>query len=381
MTTAPHVRRIAPEGREIRRRGFAARLLLAQSFVLVSGALSIWLVASAVGPSIFHTHLAEAGVAHSAAETKHVEEAFASALLVSISVALVTATVAALGVTWYLTRRMQRSIRQVADAAAEIAAGRYSSRISDPGIGAEFGLLADSYNTLAERLQAVETVRRQLLADLAHEMRNPLATVDAHLEAVEDGVRPLDADTLSVIRASTRRLRRLAEDVAAVSSAEEGNIALHRRPIPAEELAAHAAAAARERYAARGVALRTRLESDDRVDVDADRMGQVLGNLLDNALRHTPDHGTVTLTCRTTGPWAEYAVEDTGSGIAAEHLPHVFDRFYRVESARDRASGGSGIGLAIAKALVESHGGMITATSPGPGRGATFVIHLPLARG
>ncbi|MCB0906244.1 MAG: HAMP domain-containing protein [Nocardioidaceae bacterium] len=364
----------------MRRRGFAARLLLAQSFVLVSGALSTWIVASAVGPSIFHSHLRQAGVAHTAAETKHVEEAFNSALLVSIGVALIAATLTALGVTWYLTRRMQRSIGRVAEAATEIAAGRYSTRITDPGIGAEFAVLAEGYNTLAERLEAAETVRRRLLADLAHEMRNPLATVEAHLEAVEDGVRPLDAKTFATIRASTQRLRRLAEDVAAVSSAEEGTITLRRRPVRAEQLVTTAAASAHDRYAARGVALDTRLETDSVVDVDVDRIGQVLANLLDNALRHTPDHGRVTLSCTSRGAWVELTVEDTGAGIAPEHLPHVFDRFYRVDSARDRASGGSGIGLAIAKALVENHGGTITATSPGPGRGARFVVRLPAAQ-
>ncbi|HWJ80622.1 MAG TPA: HAMP domain-containing sensor histidine kinase [Nocardioides sp.] len=363
------------------RHGLAARLLLAQSFVLVSGALSTWLVASAIGPSIFHTHLRRAGVVHTDTENAHIEEAFASALLISIGVALLAATVAALGVTWYLTRRMQRSIGQVADAAAQIATGHYGSRVTDPGIGAEFATLADGYNTLAERLEATETMRRRLLADLAHEMRNPLATVDAHLEAVEDGVRPLDAETLAVIRGSTRRLRRLAEDVAAVSSAEEGVLGQNHHRVPAADLARHAAAAAQERYAARGVTLRTRLETDDLVDVDADRTGQVLANLLDNALRHAGDDGTVTLTCRAARPWVEITVEDTGTGIEPEHLPHVFDRFYRVDTARDRGSGGSGIGLAIAKALVESHGGRITAHSAGPGRGAMFVVRLPAAHG
>jgi signal transduction histidine kinase len=113
------------------------------------------------------------------------------------------------------------------------------------------------------------------------------------------------------------------------------------------------------------------------VNVDADRIGQVLGNLIDNALRHTPAGETVTVGCRRTGRWVEYTVTDTGEGIAAEHLPHLFDRFYRVDTARDRNRGGSGIGLAIAKSLVQAHGGGIHATSPGPGHGATFTVRLP----
>jgi two-component system sensor histidine kinase BaeS len=363
------------------RRGprFATRLLLAQSLVLVAGALTIWLVASAVGPSIFHDHLEQAGVAHSEEETQHVEEAFTSALLISISVALVAAVAAALAVSWYFSRRIQRSIGHVAEASAQIAAGRYDTHVDDPGLGAEFATLASTYNRLADRLEVGEATRRQMLADLAHEMRTPLATLDAHLEAVEDGVRQLDADTLTVLRSSTGRLRRLAEDIGAVSHAEEGNLRLDRSLVDAAAVAAGAADAARERYERKGVDLLVDLAPAGRVSVDPDRIGQVLGNLIDNALRHTSAGDTVTVSCHRAGTWVEYAVLDTGEGIAPEHLPHIFDRFYRGDTARDRQHGGSGIGLAIAKAFAEAHGGGIVATSAGPERGSTFTVRLPSA--
>lgn len=358
---------------------FATRLLMAQALVLVAGALTIWLVASAVGPTIFHEHLDEAGVAHSEQETQHVEEAFASALLISVSVALLAAVAAALAVSWYFSRRIQRSIGHVAEASSQIAAGRYATHVDDPGLGAEFATLADTYNRLADRLEATEATRRQMLADLAHEMRTPLATIDAHLEAVEDGVRDLNSDTVTVLRSSTRRLRRLAEDVGAVSHAEEGNLRLDPRPVDAVTVAATAAEAARDRAQGKGVRLDVDLHQAGRVNVDPDRIGQVLGNLIDNALRHTPAGGSVTVCCRPVDHWVEYAVADTGDGIAEVHLPHVFDRFYRVDTARDRQHGGSGIGLAIAKALVEAHGGGISATSAGPGHGSTFTVRLPSA--
>lgn len=357
--------------------GFATRLLLAQGLVLVAGALTTWLVASAVGPSIFHDHLSRAGVAHTESETRHIEEAFAAALLISLGVALLAAVAAALTVSWYFSRRVQRSLGRVTDAAEQIASGRYDARVGVPGLGAEFATLADTYNTLAGRLEATEVTRRRMLADLAHEMRTPLATVEAHLEAVEDGVRELDAETLAVLHDSTRRLRRLAQDVGAVSRAEEGRLVLDPRPTDPVRLAEAAAAAAAELYAASGVALRVDLHPSGPVTVDAERIGQVLGNLLDNALRHTPAGGAVTLTCRRVDHWVEYTVADTGEGIAPEHLPHLFDRFYRIDTARDREHGGSGIGLAIAKALTEAHGGGISATSPGRGRGATFTVRLP----
>ena len=357
---------------------FATRLLLAQALVLVAGALTIWLVASAVGPRIFRDHLEQAGVAQSE-ETQHVEEAFASALLVSISVALVAAVAAALAVSWYFSRRIQRSISHVAEASSQIAAGRYDSHVEDPGLGAEFATLAGTYNKLADRLQATEATRRQMLADLAHEMRTPLATIDAHLEALEDGVRHLDSDTVTVLRSSTQRLRRLAEDIGAVSHAEERNLRLDPRPVDAATVAAAAADSARDRYESKGVRLDVDPQPSGRVNVDPDRIGQVLGNLIDNALRHTPEGGTVTVSCRWVEHWVEYAVADTGEGIAAEHLPHLFDRFYRVDTARDRHHGGSGIGLAIVKALVEAHGGGVSATSAGPGQGSTFTVRLPSA--
>lgn len=357
--------------------GFATRLLLAQALVLFAGALTIWLVASAAGPTIFRGHLAEAGIAQTQTETAHVEEAFASALLLSVAVALVAAVVAALAVSWYFSRRIQRSLGHVAAAAADIAAGHYRTRVEDPGLGTEFTSLAATYNTLAERLEATETTRRRMLADLAHEMRTPLATIDAHLEAVEDGVRDLDSTTLDVLTSSTRRLRRLAEDMTAISGAEEGNLSLEPRRADATHLATAAADTARGRYADKGVTLSTDLRAAGQVLVDPDRIGQVLGNLLDNALRHTEAGGTVRLGCRRNGRFVEYTVTDTGDGIAAEHLPYLFDRFYRADTARDRHHGGSGIGLAIAKALVQAHGGGIHATSPGPGHGATFTVRLP----
>lgn len=355
---------------------FAARLLVAQGLVLVAGALTTWLVASLVGPTIFTDHLREASDDHATEETTHLEEAFASALLVSISLALLAAVLAALAVSWYLSRRVQRSIDSVTEAASQIANGHYGARVSDPGLGGEFTTLALGYNRLAEKLETTEATRRTMLGDLAHEMRTPLATIDAHLEAVEDGIRTLDEETLGVVRGSTARLRRLAEDMAALSRAEEG-LHLAAAPADAAELAANAVETARDRFVAAGVHLDTDLADAGRVRVDAERMGQVLGNLLDNALRHTPAHGTVTVTCRRIDDWVEYRVADTGDGVAAAHVPHLFDRFYRADASRDRRRGGSGIGLAIAKALVEAHGGGISVTSAGVGHGSTFTVRLP----
>jgi two-component system sensor histidine kinase BaeS len=361
------------------RSGLAVRLLIAQALVLVAGALTTWIVASLVGPSIFHDHLDQAGIQHTTTETRHIEEAFSSALLISIALALLAAMAAALTVTWYFTHRVQRSISSVAVAATGIAAGRYRARVPDPGLGSEFATLADTYNKLAERLEATEATRRRMLAVLAHEMRTPLATIDAHLEGIEDGVRKPDATTFEVIRNSTSRLRRLAEDIRAVSNAEEGRLQINPQAVAAGIVASTAVRNAEPRFHAKQVTLEIMVETHRQVLADADRVGQVLSNLLDNGLRHTPQHGTVTVRCGDDGAWVVFTVSDNGEGIAREHLDHVFDRFYRVDSARDRARGGSGIGLSIARALVEAHGGQISAASGGPGDGATFTVRLRAA--
>lgn len=364
-----------------RRGSLAARLLGAQSLVLLAGAATTWVVASMVAPGTFHTHLQHAGVGHTAAEAIHVERAFNDSLLIALGVALVTSVLMALGVTAYFTRRVQRSTAAVAESAVDIASGQYRARVPSPGLGSEFDLLATTINELAERLGDVETTRRRILADLAHEMRTPLASIEAHLEAVEDGVRELDEATLAVLHSDTSRLQRLAEDISAVSQAEEGR--LESRPVPtmAGTLLESAAAAARDAFDAKGVALLVDADTvAGPVLVDPQRMAQVLGNLLDNALRHTPPGGTVKLTVgQPDRRWVELNVGDTGEGIDPAHLPHVFERFYRADAARARSRGGSGIGLTISRALVEAHGGRLSASSEGLGKGATFTVRLPVA--
>lgn len=369
------------EGLAPRRGGLAARLLGAQALVLLAGAATSWVVASAVAPGIFHTHLVSAGVGHTASETVHVERAFNDSLIIALGVALVTSVLMALGVTAYFTRRVQRSTVAVAQSAADIAAGQYGARVPSPGLGTEFDQLADTINQLAERLGDVETTRRRILADLAHEMRTPLASIEAHLEAVEDGVRQLDDATLSVLHEGTQRLQRLADDIGSVSRAEEGR--LESRPVLSSprQLLELAAASAADAFDTKGVALTVEAATvTGEVLVDPQRMAQVLGNLLDNALRHTAPGGTVSLALRQPDPrWVELEVRDTGEGIAPEHLPHLFERFYRADPARGRARGGSGIGLTISRALVEAHGGGLSASSAGPGHGATFTVRLPVA--
>lgn len=332
-------------------------------------------------PPLFREHLHRAGVPAFSDEQFHAEQAYRSATAISLAVALGVATLAALVVTWYFSRRLQRSVTEVSYAATAVADGRYDIRVTPPHLGDDFDALAEAFNRMAAGLESVETTRRQLLGDLAHEIRTPVSVLEAYMEALEDGVETLDADTIGMLRDQTRRLVRFSDDVNALSHAEESRTSIEPTWVDPAALLSTTLTAAADRYAAREVALTSRVPAHlPRLWADPERLGQVLGNLLDNALRHTPGGGRVEVTAGHRHELLVIEVTDTGDGIAAEHLPHLFERFYRVDAARDRAHGGAGIGLAIAKALVEAQRGHITARSDGPGTGSTFTIALPLRR-
>lgn len=357
--------------------GMRRRLLLAQSLVLVAGGVTTWVVASVVGPPLFRDHLHMAGVAHDSNEQYHAEQAYQHATALSIGVAITVAALTALIATVYLSRRLQQSIAEVSAAASAVAEGRYDIRVAPPRLGHEFDEMATAFNQMAERLQAVESTRRQLFGDLAHEIRTPVAVLEAYLEAVEDGVKALDQPTITLLREQTGRLVRFSADVAALAQAEEAHATIAPGWVDADEVARSVGAAMADRYAAKKVALTIRVGRGTRLWADRQRLAQVLNNLLDNALRHTRTGGHVRLSAERTANEVAFTVSDDGEGIAAEHLRHVFERFYRADSARHRGQGGSGIGLAIAKALTEAHGGTITVTSPGLGGGTTFTVSVP----
>ncbi|QBJ96014.1 HAMP domain-containing histidine kinase [Rhodococcus sp. ABRD24] len=369
------------QDRVIRRRrvpGLGVRLLLAQSMVLAAGAATSWAVAAFVGPPLFRDHLREAGVANLPEEQLHADQAYRSATIVSLTVAIVVAVMAALAVTWYFSRRLQRSVTEVSSAATAVAAGRYDIRVSPPHLGEDFDALAQAFNQMAAQLDSVETTRRQLLGDLAHEIRTPVAVLEAYMEALEDGVETLDADAITMLRDQTHRLARFSDDVNALARAEGDRTSIECTWVAPETLISTALTVAADRYTVKDVSLTAHVPSGlPLLWADPERLGQVLGNLLDNALRHTPPRGRVEVTAEQGPELVVIEVTDTGDGISADHLPHVFERFYRVDAARDRTHGGAGIGLAIAKALVEAQHGRIAARSDGPGTGSTFIITVP----
>lgn len=362
-----------------RRPGLGMRLLIAQTTVLLAGAITTWVVAAVVGPPLFREHLHRAGVPGGSAEQLHAEEAYLYATVFSVGGAVAVSAVTAFAVTLYVSRRLQRSVTEVAAAASAVSDGRYDVRVAPQNLGEDFDALSEAFNRMAAQLQAIDTTRRQLFGDLAHEIRTPVAVLEACLEAVEDGIRSLTPDTIAMMRDQSRRLVDFAGDLGALAQAEESAATMSFTDLDVADVITRTVAAVADRYHTKNVLLSTDLAAV-RHDVwgDPQRLTQVLVNVLDNALRHTPAGGHVDVATNIEGLHVVIRVTDDGDGIDAAHLPHVFERLYRADTARDRDHGGSGLGLAIAKALVDAHGGHISAASAGPGTGATITIGLPL---
>lgn len=292
----------------------------------------------------------------------------------SLILAAVAGTLAGVVLSWTLLAPLQDLTR----GAEAIAARNLAHRVRVRG-SRELRAVAESFNHMAGQLEQAETLRRQLLADVAHELRNPLHVLRGNLQAIFDGVYPLNQAEVSRLLDQTDHLTRLVSDLHELALAEARQLPLNRRPTDLGALVKDSTSGFAPLAAAEGIALRVELlGAPPTVDVDADRIRQTMQNLLANALRHTPPGGNVLVSVGRRDGTAEVIVRDSGEGIAPEHLPQVFDRFFRGDNARDREHGGAGLGLAIVKAIVENHGGAVGVSSAGQGRGSTFTVTLPV---
>jgi signal transduction histidine kinase len=276
-----------------------------------------------------------------------------------------------------LSRRILQPVESLTLAAHQMATGDLSQRVAVQRPD-EIGQLATAFNQMADSLARQETLRRHLVTDVAHELRTPLSNIRGYLEAVQDGVLPSDAATIDTIHEEALLLSRLIEDLQELSLAEAGQLRLERQALSLIDLVKQAVNSVRPLAISQTITLRTELPDDlPPVWADRERVGQLLRNLLRNAMSHTPPAGTITITAVSRDEAVQVSVRDTGEGIAPEHIPHIFDRFYRADPSRDRASGSAGLGLAIAKAVVELHHGRIWVESQ-PGMGAVFTFTLPV---
>jgi two-component system sensor histidine kinase BaeS len=370
------------------RRTLRARLFLAHLLVIAVGVGTLFLITLLVAPNIHNRLMAEMMGTNStmmrgvmmAGMEQALTAAFRSAMLQALLLSASAAVLAAVVVSLMLSARIVNPLQQLLAASARIAAGHYAERVPEVGHD-ELGLLAAQFNTMAAELEAAERRRVALIGDVAHELRTPLATIEGYTEGLLDGVIEPHPETWVVLHDEVGRLRRLVADLQELSRAEARQLPLHRVAVEPIALVTQAVDRLAPQFDAQGTTLLHDVTPDlPAMHVDSDRIIQVLINLLGNALRYTPAHGTVIIRVIRQGNDIVFSVTDTGIGIASEHLPHLFERFYRVDKARSRALGGSGIGLTIAKALVEAHGGRIRAESAGVGQGATFVVTLPIAQ-
>lgn len=275
-------------------------------------------------------------------------------------------------------RRLLRPLGHVREATRQIASGHYDVRVPESS-DAEVAALASDVNSLATTLASTEARRVRLLGEVAHELRTPLTVLGGSLEGMIDGVLPTDPEGLEALTSEVRRLRRLADDLSTLSKAEEGRLAVTPVRVALRPIVADAVTRLAPQASDAGITLTMAPGEDFEVDADADRIAQVVTNLVGNAIRATPDGGTITVRVDRTASMASLSVADTGEGLSADDLDKIFERFYRVPGRRggDR---GSGIGLTICRQLMRAHGGDLVAASPGPGLGATFTASLPVSR-
>ncbi|MHB8648149.1 MAG: sensor histidine kinase, partial [Thermomicrobiales bacterium] len=340
-----------------------------------------------IAPSFFADHMARMmggqgmiGAVTPGADT--LDSAFRDAVMQALLVAGGAATLVALLVSLFVSGQIARPMQRMLFATRRIASGHYAERVAiEPGnTGDEIGHLAESFNDMATALERTERRRLDLIGDISHELRTPIATIEGYLEGLLDGVIEPSAPTWALLHGEASRLRRLVDDLQELSRAEARQIALAIRPISPTAIIQTTLDRLRPQFDEKGLTLRTAVPDNlPAIAADEDRAVQILSNLLTNALRYTPTAGAVSVVISRTGDSVTFAVSDTGIGFAPEQAPHLFERFYRVDKARSRSLGGSGIGLTIARALVEAMHGRIWATSAGPGEGSTFAFTLPLA--
>jgi len=308
------------------------------------------------------------------------ERAYLEAVNGSLWLAGGLAALVAVTLGLMFARQISSPVRTLTSAARRLGAGDLDQRVPVHRRD-ELGELAEAFNSMAEAVGRQEMLRRQMAADIAHELRTPLAVIQANLEAMLDGIRPLSVEEVADVHRETQLLSRLVTDLRDLSLAETGQLPLRKELTDLTALVRMSVARFSSRAEEKGVRLVVEAAEDSPcADVDPDRVAQVFGNLLDNALRWTPPGGEAVVRLHPGAQRDEVrvTVRDTGPGIPEEHLPNVFERFYRADRARARTDGGSGIGLAVVKQLVEAHGGRVWAESR-PGEGTAFGFVLPAA--
>jgi signal transduction histidine kinase len=277
----------------------------------------------------------------------------------------------------FLSRTLSRPIRELTEATRAVAEGNLGLQVPLRSKD-ELGKLAASFNTMSSDLARSTEARKQMTADIAHELRTPLSLIIGHADAVHDGVLPPSKENFEIIREEALRLEHLVDDLRTLSLADAGELSIIPQPVSPQKLLSDLQATYQHIAGQKNVKIQLDVASNiPMLNIDPGRMTQVLTNVLDNALQHTPEGGQINLSARSVQDGVELSIQDTGPGIEGKDVNRIFERFYRTDSARHRDAGGSGLGLAIAKSIVQAHGGQIWAKSE-PGNGLCVTIKLPV---
>ncbi len=372
------------------RRRLAVKLFIAFLAVILIGMIVLVVAIQFTAPTAFNRHMngmgqgmgqGQLGQGIGQGMMQGFYNEFRNGVNEALAVASVAAVIVAVGVSLALSRRVVAPLQEMTSASRRIAEGKYDERVAVKSVD-ELGQLGESFNQMATELEQVESMRRQLIGDVSHELRTPLTAIKGSMEGLVDGLLPANAETYQQIHAEADRLSRLVDDLQELSRVEAHAYPLDLREADIAALVETTIKRLTPNARAKRVVLTSSLPRElPRLIADEGRLGQVLLNLTANSIQYTNEGGAVTISAERKNGEIQIAVTDTGMGIPPEHLAHIFTRFYRVDKSRSRASGGgSGIGLTIARHLVEAHGGRIWAESEGEGKGSRFVFTLPLKK-
>jgi signal transduction histidine kinase len=364
----------------------SGKFLLSYLLIVLVGVATLLLVTFALAPTLFQAQLLPILQTHPNSLTtteasQRILEDFLGTLFVALAVAAIAATVTSLAISFFVARRITGPLQQMTQVSQRISAGHYAERIEIPPVHAtdELGKLAASINALAAALEETERRRLEVIGNVTHELRTPIATLEGYLEGLLDGVIEPTPRTWAMLHTEAGRLRHLVEDLQELSRAEAHQIPLSLQPVAPQRLVQDALEPLEGQFAEKGLQLQVNLPEDlPQVMADPARAVQILTNLLVNALRYTPAPGRVEVAANCEAGMIVFRISDTGVGLSPEQLDHIFERFYRVDKSRSRAFGGSGIGLTIAQSLVQAMGGDIRAESAGPNQGSSFTLTLPV---
>ncbi len=372
----------------------AWKMFISYLVVLLVGALVLITAASLSVPAAFERHMASMDAlmanANALGDSQSMEtelfSQYTAAVYEAVSYAAIAALFAALLASFFISRQVVMPLTGMMGISHRIATGEYKERLVLPGGQQvdrvdELGQLALSFNQMADKLEKTEIMRRELIGEISHELRTPLTAVKGYLEGLMDGVLTADPETYQQIHSEIDRLQRLVNDLQELSRVEAGAFQLHLTSVSPASLIERIKSTLGPQFEEKNIKLEISVEPNiPDILVDHDRIIQVLTNLVGNALQYSPNGEKVTIQVHRERSGVLFTVKDRGIGISANQLNYIFNRFYRTDKSRTRASGGSGIGLTIAKALVQAHQGKIWAESEGDGKGSIFSFLIPLSK-